>query len=432
MGAPAVSASGAVLLRSLAMDLASAFRTLGLSLLLGLLVGTQRERVHAPLAGVRTFALITVLGTVAGLLALRLGPWVVVAGLIGVTLVTAMGNVIYLKQSRADTGITTEIVILLMYALGAYLVFGEAQVGVVLGGTIAVLLHAKPWFQGFVKRLGETDMRVMMQFVLIALVILPLLPNQAYGPFEVLNPREIWWMVVLVVGISLAGYVALKLYGERAGIVLGGLIGGLISSTATTVSQARRTARSEARIAAGVLVVLLASTVVYARVLFEIAAVATSRVSVMAPPIAVMLAISIALCTICWWRTQQGPVELPAHANPTELKSALVFGALYALVLIAVAATRQWFGDRGIFVAAAISGLTDMDAITLTTSRMSAAGHLSPETAWRAIVLAAVCNLLFKGIVVTALGAFDLARRLAVWFGIQIAAGIAVLALWPR
>jgi uncharacterized membrane protein (DUF4010 family) len=414
------------------MDLTGTFRALGLSLLLGLLVGMQRERVHAPLAGVRTFALITLLGTVTGLLSLSLGPWVLVAGLIGVALATATGNLLYLKQERADTGITTEIAILLMYAIGAYLVFGEAQVGVVLGGAIAVLLHAKPWFQGFVKRLGENDMRVMMQFVLITLVILPLLPDRAYGPFEVLNPREIWWMVVLVVGIGLAGYVALKIYGARAGIVLGGLIGGLISSTARTVSQARRAAaRSEAQIAAGVLVVLLASTVVYARVLFEIAAVATNRVGVMVPPVAVLLAISIVSCTICWWRTHRGPVELPAHTNPTELKSALVFGALYAIVLVAVAASRHWFGERGILVAAGISGLTDMDAITLTTSRMSSAGNLPPETAWRAIVLAAVCNLLFKEIVVAALGAFGLARRLAIWFGIQIAAGLALLALWP-
>jgi len=222
------------------MEVTSAFQTLAISLGLGLLVGTQRERVEAPLAGVRTFALITLLGTLSGMLASALGGWVVVAGVIGVAITVAMGNALFLREGRADTGITTEIAILLMYAVGAYLVFGHRSVAVVIGGGVAVLLHAKPIMHGFVKRLGETDMHMMMQFVLISLVILPVLPDRFYGPYDVLNPREIWWMVVLVVAISLAGYVTLKLYGERAGHILAGLIGGLVSSTATTVSFARR------------------------------------------------------------------------------------------------------------------------------------------------------------------------------------------------
>ncbi len=204
------------------MELVTAFQTLGISLGLGLLVGIQRERVDAPLAGVRTFALITLLGTLTGMLALSLGPWVVGAGVLAVAITTAMGNILALKQKRNGTGITTEIAILLMYGIGAYLVFGPREVAVVLAGGIAVLLHAKPVMHRFVDRLGESDMRVMMQFVLITLVILPVLPDRDFGPFQVLNPREIWQMVVLVVGISLLGYIALKLYGKGRGIVLSG------------------------------------------------------------------------------------------------------------------------------------------------------------------------------------------------------------------
>src|SRR6185503_274567 len=145
-----------------------------------------------------------------------------------------------------------------------------------LGGSIAVLLYSKPVLHGAVRRLGETDMRVMMQFVLITLVILPALPNETYGPFNVLNPREIWWMVVLVVGISLLGYIALKLYGEHAGVLIAGLVGGVVSSTATTVSYARRAGRESLHLAVPTIIVLLATTVVYARVLTEVAVVAPS------------------------------------------------------------------------------------------------------------------------------------------------------------
>lgn len=413
------------------MDVVTAFRLLSISLGLGLLVGTQRERVDAPLAGVRTFALITLLGTLTGMLALRLGPWVVIAGLVGVAITTAMGNVLYLKQTRADAGITTEIAILLMYGIGVYLVFGHLQVAVALGGGIAVLLHAKPFMHAFVKRLGETDMRVMMQFVLITLVILPVLPDASYGPFHVLNPRDIWRMVVLVVGISLAGYVAFKLYGPRAGIVVAGLMGGLISSTATTVSHARRASRAKAQVAAATLVVMLASTVVYVRVLVEIFVVAEPAFVQIAPPIAVMLIVSILLCITLWWRNRKLEIEAAPHGNPTELKTAIVFGALYAVILLVVAAARHHLGDRGVYLAAGISGLTDMDAITLSTSRMSANGAVPAGVAWRAIVIATIANLVFKAGVVATLGGSALFRRIAFLFAIEIGVALALLIVWP-
>jgi uncharacterized membrane protein (DUF4010 family) len=294
-----------------------------------------------------------------------------------------------------------------------------------------VLLHAKPVMHGFVKRLGETDMRVIMQFVLISLVILPVLPDEPFGPYRVLNPREIWWMVVLVVGINLAGYVALKLYGERVGIVLAGLIGGVVSSTATTVSYSRHAPGRRGRDAAAALVIVLATTVVYVRVLLEIAAVASRRWLEIAPPIAVMLLVSIALSFVMWWRTRKGELAPATRDNPTELRAALIFGVLYAIVLLGVAAARQSFGDRGVYVAAGISGLTDMDAITLSTSRLAARDALPPATAWRAIVIAAMSNLVFKAGIVATLGGMDLARRVGLAFAVQLAVGLAMLVIWP-
>ena len=309
------------------MDLADSIRLIAISLGLGLLVGMQRERVHAPLAGVRTFALITVLGTIAALLAPILGPWIVVAGLAAITLITFAGNFPTMRQPREDQGITTEIAILVMYVVGAYLVLGHTQIAVVVGAGVAVLLHAKPLMHRFVKRLGENEMRAIMQLVLISFVILPILPNEHYGPFRVFNPREIWWIVVLVVGISLGGYLAMRLYGENVGIVLGGIIGGLVSSTATTVSYARQASKAEAHAAAATLVILLATAVVYGRVLVEVFVVARMRFSEIAPPIAIMLAVAAVLSVVVWWRHRGSQV---ADARRRESGGAEVGGRVRA------------------------------------------------------------------------------------------------------
>jgi uncharacterized membrane protein (DUF4010 family) len=413
------------------MEPLDTFVTLGISLGLGLLVGMQRERVDAPLAGVRTFPLITVFGTLCAMLAGSFGPWTVAAGLVGIAVLTGVGNILFLKQGRPDTGITTEIAILVMYAVGAYLVLGNRSVAVALGAGVTVLLHAKPLMHGLVDRMGEDDMRSMMQFVLISLVILPVLPDRTFGPFGVLNLRDIWWMVVLVVGISLGGYVALKLLKGRAGIALAGLIGGLVSSTATTVSAARGTSGSAASVAAGTLIILLASTVVFVRVLVEVFAVAPRIAGAVAPPIAILFLTSVALCLVPWRHSKRERTESPALSNPTALRPALVFGALYAVVLVGVEAARHQLGAGGVYAAAALSGLTDMDAITLSSARLGARGALPTEVVWRSIVIAALSNLAFKAGAVAFLGGPALGRRVAALFAVVMLVGLALLGLWP-
>lgn len=271
------------------MSTSDTFELLGIALVLGLLVGMPRERVEAPLAGLRTFALITVLGTMCGLLAKTLGDWIIVANLIGGSAAMVVGNIINLKRDIHDPGVTTEIAMLVMFIVGTYLVFGPHEVAVAVGGGTAVLLHAKGYMRGFLRRLGDAEFRAVMQVVLISLVILPVLPNRPFGPFQVLNLRQIWWMVVLVSAISFGGYLAMKFLGHRAGIPISGLLGGLISSTATTVSYSRRAAASEGHVDASMPVIMLASVVVYIRILAEVALVAPSRFREIAPPILVML-----------------------------------------------------------------------------------------------------------------------------------------------
>jgi uncharacterized membrane protein (DUF4010 family) len=405
-----------------------AFLQLAVALGLGLLVGLQRERAESAIAGIRTFALITLFGAVAARLGMVFGGWMVVAGLLVSAVFVVAGSLI---QEEKDPGTTTEFTAVLMYGVGVSVVMGSMTVAVVLTGVIALLLHLREPLHQFAGRLGEKDVRAIMQLVLIALVILPILPDRAFGPYGVLNPYQIWWMVVLIVGLSLLGYVAYKLLGAGAGTALSGLLGGLVSSTATTVSYARRSREEPENARLAALVVMIASAVVFGRVLVEIGAVAHGSFPALAPPIAAMLGLAVVLALALWLVARRGESDPPEQANPAELKSAVLFGLVYTGVLLAVAFARDRFGTAGLFAVAGLSGLTDMDAITLSTSRLVEGGQLAPADGWRAILIAAMANLLFKAGVVAALGSPRLLWRIALLFGAMLAGGGLILWLWP-
>lgn len=405
----------------------------GIALGLGLLIGLQRERTTDRLGGIRTFPLIGLFGAVTAHIAqIHASVWMLPAGLICMTVLILLGNLERLRGEMESTGITTEVTALLMYLIGAYLILGQMAVAVAVGGTIAILLHLKPSMHKFAERLPERDLRSIMQFALISLIILPVLPNHTFGPYDVLNPFKIWLLVVLIVGIGLGGYGAYKLIGARAGTLLSGLIGGLISSTATTVSYARR-AKREAGIAdLAALVILIASTSMFIRMFVEISVVAPRILLQLMPPLAVLLLVSLVVCAIGYRYVGQHENEMPEQSNPAELTPALIFGALYALVILAVAAAKEYFGNRGIYVVALISGFTDVDAITLSTANLAGAGTIETGTAWRAMVIATLTNMIFKAGAAGMLGGMALFRRVLLLFGVPFLAGLAVLFFWPN
>ncbi len=408
------------------------FLRLAVALGLGLLVGVQRERAENPLAGVRTFPLITLLGGLTAELSVRLdASWIFAVGFVTLAALLVTGYAITVRSGADKPGLTTEVAALYMHVVGALVAIGAVTLGVVMGGLCALLLHLKEPMEGFADRLTHGDVRSIMQFATIGLVVLPVLPNRAYGPYGVLNPFEIWLMVVLIVGISLAGYVLYKLLGARGGTLLGGVLGGLISSTATTASYARRAKGNEALAPQVALVVMIASTVVYGRIFFEVAVAAPTVLRSMAAPLLIIAAANVAICGVALLFVRNHKGELPAQDNPTELRAALIFGALYGVIIFAVAAAGDAYGDAGLYVVAFISGLTDVDAITLSTANLVEAGRLDAGPGWRAIVLASLSNLAFKGGLAGVLGGTALLRPLAPLFGCSMAAGVAVLLLWP-
>jgi len=412
------------------------FQILAVSLGLGLLVGLQRERSDSALGGIRTFPLITLLGTVMALLAQELpepaqGVWLLAAGFLGVAAVTVSENIRPGSAERKRGGITTEIAILAMYALGAFLVYGPLSVAAVVAGVIVLLLHAKELLHRLTGRIGEKDMRAIMTFVLISLVVLPAVPDYAIQSAWGLNPRNVWLMVVLVVGMSLAGYVLFKMVRPEAGTVLAGVFGGLVSSTATTVSYARRSRGSPGAAASAATVILIASTVVYGRVAVEMGLVSPSLLRAAAWPLGIVMLVSAGTALASWFGSRGDSEALPEPENPTELKTALIFAAMYAGVFVATGLARDYLGDWGVFATAAISGLTDMDAITLSVSRMASREELEMATAWRAVLVAAAANVVFKAALASTLGGPELRRRLALFMGIQFAAIVALAVLWP-
>lgn len=382
------------------------------SLAIGLLIGLERERSPAAKAGLRTFTLVALFGTLCAMLAATTGSgWLLAAGLIAVAMLIVAA---YFGSPAAegDPGTTTEIALLLCYGLGALVWYGYATLAIMLAIATTMLLYFKPELRGLSQRLERRDLLSILQFGVLSFVILPILPNQGYGPYGALNPHHIWLMVVLLSGISLSGYIALRLVGQRYGAPLLGIMGGLVSSTATTLIYARhgKTDASLARLA--VPVILLANLVVIVRLGVIGAAVAPAILPDLLPVLGGGLALGL-LATAYGWRklrVEENP-PMPAVKNPAEIRSSLMLGLVYAAVLFFAAWLSDYAGSRGLYAVAVVSGLTDVDPITLSSLRLYNLARLQPEQAVTAITLALVANLAFKFCLVAFIGGPALARR---------------------
>lgn len=400
---------------------------------IGLLIGLERERVASARAGLRTFGLVGMLGALTGLLGQHLqsiAPLVVGLALVGTMIVAA-----YLRHpDPTDPGTTSVAALLVCFCLGAAVWYGYAQIAVMLAVGTTVLLYFKAQLRGIATRLGPKDWISILQFGVLSLVILPILPNEEFGPFEALNPYQIWWMVVLISGVSLAGYAALQLAGARYGAAFVGVFGGLASSTATTMVYARH-ARSEPAMASmAALVIVLANLVMVVRVGIIASAVAPGVVTHLLEIIVPALVLGVLALAWNWRRLdERGQVLLPATSNPTELRTALGFGALYAVVLFIAAWLTEIAGNRGLYMLAVVTGLTDIDAIALTSLRLFALDKLALSPTVIVIGLGMLANLVFKTGLAVAIGGRALGAKVLGGMGavaIGLIGGMAWRALW--
>jgi uncharacterized membrane protein (DUF4010 family) len=400
---------------------------LGIALAVGFIIGLEREWAEDKPVGVRSFALIAALGGVSGLLLRETGGWVIVAGLLALSFIL----ILHVYRRKLE-GITTLVAAFIVYLLGAAAVVGYWVPVIVTGGAVMVLLHWKQPLHRWVDRLGSRDVEIIVRFVLIALVILPVLPDRSFGPYGVFNPFTAWFLVVLIVGINLVGFVAFRLVGTRAGGWIAGLVGGLVSSTATTFSYAGMSKQQRDFAPVAALVILVASTVVYGRVLLELAVVAPGLVGSMAGPALAFSAVLLGLSAIVFRAFgRESVMDLPERDNPARMSQALTFAALYVLILFAVAAARAQVGDEAVYAVAFISGLTDVDALTLSIAQLYSGGQATGFDAWRAIFLATLSNLLFKFVAAALLGSPELRRWMLGTGAVALPAGISLLIFWP-
>jgi uncharacterized membrane protein (DUF4010 family) len=398
-----------------------------------LLIGLERERRPEAKAGVRTFSLIALVGTLAALIAEETSsPWFLVAAavLIGASLVAAY---VLDPQASPDLGTTTVIAALFCYALGAILWYGHYGLALGLSIVGVALLHFKTELEGFSHKLTPRDVVSTVQFAALWFVVLPLLPDASFGPYGALNPAHIWLMVVLISGISWAGYVAWRMLGDRYGLAIIGLLGGLVSSTATTLVFARATARDPQALPASVVIIAAASLVISLRLAVVTATVAPTALPTLSGVLVGALVGGLPIALYWWMRDRRAAATTsPEFTNPASLRIALAFGVGYALVLLFAAWLADVAGTRGLYPFAFVSGLTDVDAITLSSLRLFQTNAISAQQAASAIAIALLGNLALKTVFVFVIGGYRLGMRVSGVFA-GSAAGIAVaLALLQR
>jgi len=409
--------------------------TLGISFGLGLLVGLQREKSNHETAGVRTFTLIAILGTMAGFLTREFdNPYILPVFGIAITALMLTANLIIAHRDRApDAGQTTEVAVLLMFAIGAYLVLGNQIIGVIVGGTLAILLYVKETLHNFIDRLKDKDLAAIMTFVGVSLVILPILPDETYGPLDVLNPRDIWLMVTLIVGISVVGYFVYKWVGKKAGMVSNGILGGIISSTATTVSYARNAAANKSVSKIAAFVILSSVTISIIRVIIEIGFVVPEKFGQLVLPFVLLFLFMTVLTLLLYRRISRESTQedMPEPKNPAQFKSAFIFGILYGAILLAVAFAEGKFGQEGLYVISIIGGLAKKDAITLSLAS-SIKGGMETALGWRLIMTGVLSNFGFKIVLVAMLGNRKLTKWVAGAMVISIVAGLLIMLIWQE
>jgi uncharacterized membrane protein (DUF4010 family) len=396
------------------LDLALRF---GAALGLGLLLGLERERkrdAELLFGGIRTFALIALLGAIGAFLERELNQgWLVLVAFV------AVGSLVVVSYAmtavRGELGITTEISALLAFIVGTLCGWSKVDVAAVVTVVCLLLLTFKDYLHRLARRVELTDVEATLKFAVISLIILPLLPNAAFGPppLDVINPYKIWLMVVLIAGLNFLGYVLVKVFGSEHGLVVTGILGGLVSSTAVTLSFSQRSRQEPAMSSAFVLAIVVAWTIMFLRVVVIVGMVNHTLAADLALALGLMAAAGLLVSLVLWQRTRfPGKGVVTAGPNPFELGEAIKFGLLFGVVTVVAKAAEVYLGETGLYIAGAVAGLTDVDAISLSMANLVVAEPANLTIAARTIVIAVVSNTLTKTGMAVFLGAPVLRRTL--------------------
>jgi uncharacterized membrane protein (DUF4010 family) len=408
-------------------ELTGLFVRFGIALALGLFIGFEREKEkHESFAGIRTFPLIALLGCTAALINDHYAPWSFAVCF--VTLSAMIITAYFSGRQDQSAGITTAVAAYLCFLFGALVWWQLTTLAAALAVVTVLLLATKKPLEGLSQRIEGREIAAALQFGVITLIILPVLPNQTFGPLDVINPYTIWLMVVLIAGINFVGYILIKILGARQGIGLSGLLGGLVSSTALTLSFSRRS-RTDPKLAREFsFAIVVASAVMFVRVLVEAFAVHPAVGRLLLLPLCSAGGAGL-LCCAALWCARRSNAALPTAAaehisvrNPFELWPAIWFGLLFGGILLIARAGQVYFGTAGIYVSSILTGFADVDPIVLSLSNL-ARGELDNIIAARGITLAALANTAVK-LLITLIGGRALFRYCFPIFAVMIGSGL--------
>lgn len=390
----------------------------GVALAIGFMIGLQREyafleKQQKLLAGERTFALMALVGSLAAMIADIFDSSLAFLGIIFlVGIFTAVAY--FIDAWRGQVGLTTEIAIVITVLIGALCYWDYLALAAALGIITTVLLSVKFETDRIVSALTREDIYAALQFAVISLVILPVLPRESNlpPPFDVLSPFRIWLMVVFISGINFLGFLAIKFVGAERGIGLTGLLGGLVSSTGVTLGFSERSNRESSLAKPFSLAIMISWTVMFARVLVEVGVLNLELLRLVWPPIAAAGVVGLFFCVYLYLSHRTTEKDTMEFSNPFDLVSAIKFGLLYALILLVARTAQLYFGDTGIYISSLVSGLADVDAITISLTQLSLDGTVSQVVAAQSIVIATIANTIAKGAIVIIGGASLLKRTL--------------------
>jgi uncharacterized membrane protein (DUF4010 family) len=412
------------------------------ALAIGLAIGIERgwkqrhEKSGEREAGIRTFTLFALTGFAAGIAAEPLGPVFVAIIAIGIFTLVTVGYVSDVIRDDADRGMTTEVAALLTFVLGALCAAGAVLPAAIVGVIAVALLDQKDLLHGFVQRLQKLELTAVVKLLLISVVLLPVLPNEGYGPGGVLNPYELWWAVVIIATLGLLGYAAMKVAGTQRGALLMGFLGGLLSSTGVTVSAARASQGAKAAALPLASAIATAQAVMFVRTAVLISAMNAALLDFAVLPLAMGAITAILGALIVTYRAQKTTQSEAFDAgSPDALNSAIKFVVIVAAMLLLAHYAQVYAGDIGLILSGLLSGAVDVDAATVSASRLSGSQlHEASAAAGAAsIAVAIAANSFVKSGIAYSLGTRELAvPAIAVLVSSGVAAliGAAIAYMW--
>jgi len=391
---------------------------------LGALIGLERQYVKQG-QGMRTFTLWALLGCLSAYVSAATTPWFFAVSFLVTALLISTQYIMEARPTQGGKGITTECATLLTFIIGGMVYWRATTIAVIVTVSMVLLLKSKKTIHTMVDRFTEKDVHSALQFAVITGIIMPLVPNHDYGPYLAFNPFKIWLMVVLVVGLGFAGYIAIRLFGAKMGIGLAGLLGGVASSTVTTIAFSRKSKEQPDLSRHFAIAVIIACTVMLVRVGILVLTINIDLIQKLWLCLLVLASPGLLFIGLHLFRERQRNLQSdsPEISNPLTLTTALKFAALYALIIFFTKAAQDYFGGSGLYAVSFLSGMTDMDAIAITLSQMAHTGTDQTVCA-RGILIAALSNTFFKACFAMSVGSPELRRIIFLTLGVTLLTGI--------